>query len=347
MIDAAYLARKSFFAVGRTLKLRALAPKSLAGLGGILMLHRVSPENRSPLGVNAGLSVTPEFLDSLVVALKADGYDFIALDDLPERLARPQEKPFLAVTFDDGYKDNAEYAYPVLRRNHVPWTVYIAPGLVNSETFLWWELLELALVRMEAADGPFGRLSCRSAGEKAAAFARIQHWLLHDCPETDVPAFIRDLAGKAGMDAAGYGQAELLDWAAIRALSNDPLCTIGTHTMRHYHLARLSPEQLAIEFAEAHATLVRETGLEPQHVAYPYGYRIAVGRRETVEAGNRRYKTGVTTRHGMLFQGHAQDMTALPRISLNGLHQNAGDVRLMLSGITGLLASRRIGPVTL
>jgi peptidoglycan/xylan/chitin deacetylase (PgdA/CDA1 family) len=347
MIDAAYLARKSFFAFGRTLNLRTFAPKSMAGLGGILMLHRVSPQNRSPLGVNAGLSVTPEFLESLVAALKADGYDFIALDDVPQRLAKPQERPFLAVTFDDGYKDNAEHAYPVLRRHNAPWTVYIAPGLVNGDTFLWWELLELALIHMDEADGPFGRISCSSAGEKAAAFARIAHWLLHECPETEVPAFVRNFAGRVELDAAGYGLAELLDWPAIRALSKDPLCTIGTHTMRHFHLARLSLEQLDAEFAEAHQALVHETGLEPRHVAYPYGYRIAVGRREAEEASKRSYKTGVTTRHGMLFQGHAQDITALPRISLNGLHQNTGDVRLMLSGITGLLTSRRIGPVPL
>ncbi len=51
MIDAAHIARKTFFAMGRGLNLRALAPRSFAGLGGILMLHRVSPHVTGlPLG---------------------------------------------------------------------------------------------------------------------------------------------------------------------------------------------------------------------------------------------------------------------------------------------------------
>ena len=347
MIDAANLARKSFFAVGRTLNLRALAPRSLAGAGAILMLHRVSPQDRSLLGVNAGLSVTPEFLDKLVSSLKSDGYDFVALDDVPERLEKPDGKPFLAVTFDDGYKDNAAHAYPVLRRHDVPWTVYIAPGLVDGEAFLWWELLELALMKLEAAELPFVSLACQSMAEKAAAFGRIQEFLLRQLPEVEVPEFIRIFAGKAGIDATAYGSSELLDWNEIRALAKDPLCTIGNHTMRHHHLARLSPEALAAEFAQAHAALESRTGIAPRHVAYPYGYELAVGRRETEHADRLGYATGVTTRHGMLFGEHLTNMTALPRISVNGRHQNVGDVRLMLSGLTSFIAHRHGGPVTL
>lgn len=347
MIDAAHLARKSFFALSRTLNLRALAPKSLAGAGAILMLHRVSPENLSPLGVNAGLSVTPDFLNKLVGELKSDGYEFVALDDVPARLAKPESKPFLAVTFDDGYKDNAAHAYPVLRRHNVPWTVYIAPGLVDGEAFLWWELLELALMKLDAVELPFGTLVCKSTAEKSAAFNRIQEFLLLELPELEVPEFIRTFAAKAGIDARTFGETELLGWDKIRALTNDPLCTIGTHTMRHHHLARLDDEALTAEFAEAHATLESRTGAEPRHVAYPYGYELAVGRRETDHAGKLGYMTGVTTRHGMLFGEHLSDMTALPRISLNGRHQNVGDVRLMLSGLTSFIAHRHGGPVTL
>lgn len=347
MIDAAHLARKSFFAVGRTLNLRVLAPKSLAGVGAILMLHRVSPESRSPLGTNAGLSVTPEFLDELVLALKADGYEFIAMDAVPERLSTPARKPFLAVTFDDGYKDNAVHAYPVLRRHEVPWTVYIAPGLVEGKTFLWWELLEHALCKLETAQLPFGVITCRTMPEKVAAFERIQQFLLRELPETQVPEFIRNFAARAGIDATAYGVMELLDWDEIRALAKDPLCTIGTHTMSHYHLARLDVSDLTLEFANAHSAIERQTGIAPRHVAYPYGYELAVGHRETDEALRRGYKTGVTTRHGMVFPDHLGALTALPRISLNGRHQNVGDVRLMLSGLTSLMAHRHGGPVTL
>jgi peptidoglycan/xylan/chitin deacetylase (PgdA/CDA1 family) len=351
MIDAAHLARKTFFAMGRTLNLKALTPRSFAGVGGILMLHRVSPTDQSPLGVNRGLSVTPQFLDELIGALKHEGYDFVPMDEVPARVAKTNGKPFLAVTFDDGYKDNDDHAYPVLRRHNVPWTVYIAPGLMSGDTHLWWELAELALARRKeiavaCAQGALS-LKCDTVGEKLAAFGRIERHVMHDLPEESVAGFTRDVAKLAGINARAHNKAELMGWDAIRKIAQDPLCTIGTHTWHHYHLARLTDEVMEREFTLAMTAIELETGLKPRHVAYPYGYQLAVGKRETDTAERLGYATGVTTRHGMLFHDHAQSMTALPRISVNGKHQNVGDVRLMLSGITSWLAHRHGGAVTL
>ena len=351
MIDAAHIARKTFFAMGRGLNLRALAPRSFAGLGGILMLHRVSPHVTAPLGIHAGLSVTPTFLDELFPALKAEGYDLVTMDDLPERIANPTDRPFLAVTFDDGYTDNVEHAYPVLRRHNVPWTVYIAPGLVNGDTHLWWEIAEQAVAKCDhiSIETPLGLLSmsCSNAGEKISAFNQIQHHIMNDLPEAAVAGFARDMAAFAGMDPDAHNRSELMDWDQIREIARDPLCTIGTHTLHHYHLARLDDAALKREFSLAMAAIEAETGLRPKHVAYPYGYKQAVGRRETELAQTLGYATGVTTRHGMLFAEHHETMTALPRISVNGKHQNVGDVKLMLSGLTSWLAHRHGGPVTL
>ena len=351
MIDAAHIARKTFFAVGRGMNLRALAPRSFAGLGGILMLHRVSPRRTAPLGIHAGLSVTPKFLDELFPALRAEGYDFVAMDDVPERIAHPDGKPFLAVTFDDGYKDNSDFAFPVLRKHNIPWTVYIAPGLVNGDTHLWWEIAEMAVAKLDQITiaAPQGRLSlaCRTGADKISAFNRIQHHIMHDMPEESVALFTRDLATLAGIDPDAHNRSELMDWNQIRAISLDPLCTIGSHTLHHFHLARLNDAALKREFALAIAAIEMETGIKPKHVAYPYGYKHAVGWRETELAGNLGHATGVTTRHGMLFAQHREVMTALPRISVNGKHQNVGDVKLMLSGLTSCLAHRHGGPVTL
>jgi peptidoglycan/xylan/chitin deacetylase (PgdA/CDA1 family) len=351
MIDAAHIARKTFFAMGRGLNLRALAPRSFAGVGGILMLHRVSPHVTAPLGIHAGLSVTPGFLDELFPALGAEGYDFIPMDDVPGRIANPTDRPFLAVTFDDGYTDNFDHGYPVLRRHNVPWTVYIAPGLINGDSHLWWEIAEQAVAKCDqiAINSPNGKLSvtCGNAGEKIRAFNSIQRHIMNDMPEEAVVRFTRELAALAGIDPDAHNKSELMDWDQIRAIARDPLCTIGTHTLHHYHLARLDETALQREFSIAMNAIEAETGLRPKHVAYPYGYKQAVGPRETGAAQAFGYETGVTTRHGMLFQEHRENMTALPRISVNGKHQNVGDVKLMLSGLTSFLAHRHGGPVTL
>lgn len=351
MIDAAHIARKSFFAVGRTLNLRALAPRSFAGVGGILMLHRVAPNDPAPLGIHSGLCVTPAFLDILFPALAAEGYDFVTMDEVPDRIANATDRPFLAVTFDDGYKDNALHAFPVLSRHTVPWTVYIAPGLVNGETHLWWEIAEAAVAKLDAVTiaTRTGQLTLetRTTTEKLAAFNRIQQHVMTELPEELVASFTRELARMAGIDPYAHNKSELMDWNQIRSIAADPLCTIGCHTQHHYHLARLGTQALRVEFSAAMAAIELETGLRPAHVAYPYGYKQAVGQRETELAKQLGYATGVTTRHGMLFAEHSEAMTALPRISVNGKHQNVGDVKLMLSGITSFMAHKHGGAVTL
>lgn len=151
----------------------------------------------------------------------------------------------------------------------------------------------------------------------------------------------------AGIDPYAHNRSELMDWDQIRSATADPLCTIGCHTQHHYHLARLGATAMKREFSASMAAIELETGLKPKHVAYPYGYKQAAGMRETEMARELGFATGVTTRHGMLFAEHRGAMTALPRISVNGKHQNIGDVKLMLSGITSFLEHRRAGPVTL
>ena len=74
-------------------------------------------------------------------------------------------------------------------------------------------------------------------------------------------------------------------------------------------------------------------------MAYPYGYASAVGPREVALAKEAGYVSAVTTRHGVLQQGHANHLTALPRISVNGRYQRLGHLKTMLSGITTPLAN--------
>jgi len=69
-----------------------------------------------------------------------------------------------------------------------------------------------------------------------------------------------------------------------------------------------------------------------QHLAYPYGDRLAAGAREFALAATAGYKTAVTTRPGMMFPENAGHLTALPRVSLNGNYQNARVLPVLTSG---------------
>lgn len=350
MIDIAHTARKSFFALSRLTGMHHFAPASLSGVGGILMLHRVSTQPRSPLGVNDHLSVTPYFLEKTIIALKRDGYEFIAMDNVPQAIGTERAKRFIAVTFDDGYLDNYQNAYPILRKHNIPYTVYIAPGLINGDVHLWWEIIEqVVAIRSDIVlPSRHGRehFECNTKAEKLATLRALQNNIVHKMPEEQQATFIRDLAQLAGIDCVAHNSAELMNWNQVREIAKDPLCTIGAHTYSHFHLKKLSDDTIWKEIEQCQIALDLETGMLPKHLAYPYGYAAAIGSREVAIAGAAGYKTGVTTRHGMLFSKHEYSPMALPRISLNGRHQNVSDVRTMLAGLTGLLANGRKNVVT-
>src|SRR5215216_5699858 len=116
------------------------------GAGVILMLHHVRPRGRRKFAPNQVLEITPEFLELALVELRREGFDLIPLDLVPERLqSGPSDRPFAALTFDDGYRDNVEYAWPVLRRHNVPWTVFVATDFLGGNGRLWWLELEYAI----------------------------------------------------------------------------------------------------------------------------------------------------------------------------------------------------------
>jgi peptidoglycan/xylan/chitin deacetylase (PgdA/CDA1 family) len=91
----------------------------------ILMYHRVEampPDTRHPKNY-----VSPALFGEQVEALLAWGYEPVRFHDwiaYREHAARIPRKPFI-VTFDDGYLDFATNAWPILRRLHVPATVFV------------------------------------------------------------------------------------------------------------------------------------------------------------------------------------------------------------------------------
>src|SRR5205814_6756860 len=88
----------------------------------ILMLHRVRPHQSRQFAPNQALEITPAFLDAVLTELRREGFELIALDAVSDRLRLHQKiRPFAVLTFDDGYRDNIEHAWPVLKCHNALW----------------------------------------------------------------------------------------------------------------------------------------------------------------------------------------------------------------------------------
>ncbi|PSC05428.1 polysaccharide deacetylase [Alsobacter soli] len=308
------------------------------------MLHHVRPWMERAYAPNRLLEVTPAFLDQALAHAAELGFRFVTLDEAVDRVERGGEgAPVLAITFDDGYRDNLEYALPVLRRHGAPATVFVTPGFAERQVGLWWCDLEGAIGRADRVRLSIGEerfdLPAGAAVEKSAAFETL-YWRLRGLPEGEMLAVIGRLAAEQGIDSLATTERLCLDWDGLRRLAADPLIAVGAHTMTHPMLAKHDAAVARAEIAESRAAIERELGQAVRHLAYPVGDPTSAGPREFAMARELGFRSAVTTRPGMLFPEHAGALTALPRLSVNGLFQNVGQFEALLSGVPFWLWNR-------
>lgn len=314
---------------------RFLAPLT-RGVGVIFMLHRVRPAPVGELGPNRILEVTPEFLDETIDVVKSKGFDIVSLDDAHARLAEGDfDRPFASFTFDDGYRDNRDYAYPIFKRHDLPFTIYVPTDYPDGRGDLWWLKLEAVIAATEAIslriEGVATRLETRTPAQRDEVFARV-YWWLRSLPEADARAIVDDLCRAHGIDSRTLCRDLIMTWDELRELCRDPLVTIGAHTRRHMALAKLSISEARLEVEESLHRLEKELARPIRHFSFPYGDETSAGPREFELVSELGFATAVTTRKGLLYPEHANSPTALPRLSLNGDFQSARYVKVMMTG---------------
>src|SRR5262245_6182798 len=102
------------------------------GIGAILMLQHVRPEQPASFEPNRFVKVTPHFLDETVRHVRASGFEIISLDETHFRLIEGEYRnPFVCFTFNDGYRENLEYAYPIFMRHDLPFAIFVQTDYVD------------------------------------------------------------------------------------------------------------------------------------------------------------------------------------------------------------------------
>lgn len=312
------------------------------GRGAIFTLHHVRPKQPRGFDPNAHLEITPEFLDIAITTLKRDGYRFIALDALPAHLASDDPQPVAVFTLDDGYRNNLDHAAPVFVRHGVPFTVFVAGGFIDRTHTLWWETLADLLERQSSLTFDFGTgdetVALDGMQQKQAAFDRFAAWL-HSIDEATAIDRLNRAAQASGIDALEITAALTLDEAGLKTLVDNPLASLGAHTISHRSMARLNDETAGAEMDRSARRVKEITGDRPTSLAYPYGFATAVSARDHRLAANLGFTTAVTTQPGTL--SDIVNTAALPRISLNGHFQKASYVSALASGIAFKLMGAR------
>lgn len=306
------------------------------GAGVIFMLHQVRPDPPQPFEPNRILRVRPDFLEDVITTIVDAGFDVISLDDIGARLRHPTEQPFACFTLDDGYRDNREYAYPIFKRHGLPFAIYVPADFADGKGDFWWLTLERVLRAAPhitlAMNGEGRHFPLGSVREKEIAYREI-YWWLRAIPEDLARAAVAELARSQNIDPHATRADLVMTWEELRDLAKDPLVTIGAHTKSHLALGKLCEADARAEMAESILRIESELERPCRHFSYPYGCENSAGPREFRIAKELNLATAVTTRKGLIYPEHADALTALPRLSLNGDFQELRYVKALLSGV--------------
>ena len=164
------------------------------------MLHHVRPnKDKHGFAPNAGLEITPEFLDTVLSHFKARGIEFVSFAEGIRRTKLGiSQKSFAVFTLDDGYLDNFEHAWPIFKRHECPFTIFIASDITDGTSELWWQILEQAIAASSSIDAKIKgeAISCKvaSAGQKQQAYEELYKRVRWELEEAEQRKWIRAFA---------------------------------------------------------------------------------------------------------------------------------------------------------
>lgn len=314
---------------------RVLRP-IFGGVGTIFMLHHVRPAHAGLFQPNRHLEITPDFLRATLAYIRASDIDIITPDELQRRLAEQDfSRRFACFTCDDGYRDNRDYALPAMQDFDAPLAVYVTSDFAEGTGRLWWIALERLVDKASAIEAPIDgdmvRLDTSNPVGKEMAFDRLHGWL-RKLPDADLRREMTALCAAHGIDEDAISGELCMSWDELKSFAADPLVTIGTHSVSHGNLSKQSESDALHELISSRTRIEAELQRPAVHLAYPYGDRCAAGPREFALARQAGYATAVTTRPGVIFADNAEQLTALPRVSLNGNYQDKRYLPVLTSG---------------
>jgi peptidoglycan/xylan/chitin deacetylase (PgdA/CDA1 family) len=241
-------------------------------LVAILRYHSVSTTSSgSYFYVNPRISIPPDAFDAQMAFL-AGRYRCLRLDEVVEALRGGRELPrnAVVVTFDDGYRDNYEYAYPILRRHGIPATFYVVTGCLDGGEPLW-----TAEIRRLVHDARRPRMTdpithaqyelATPAGREAAISA-IKRYLVRQ-PRAERNATLAELRARADATARPERRT-MMTWAEVREMAQNGM-DVGAHTVSHPRLPAMPLDEAEREIRDSRAELTSRLGRPVAHFSYP------------------------------------------------------------------------------
>jgi len=204
----------------------------------------------------------------------------------------------VALTFDDGYRDNLDLAAPELERRGMAATFFLVPRLLDRRLDPWWETAAWAVNESTASEVAVGdrRLPLATPAERKTARGAVAELLKRrnrQRREDTLGDLVERLAPPPREDLAEL----FLDWDGARTLAGRGF-EIGSHSRDHCILSEETAGVQRDDLGESRAMLEEHLGVSISTIAYPNGTNRDYDAATLAAARNAGYAHGVTTRKG-------------------------------------------------
>lgn len=268
----------------------------------ILLYHGVS-ENfiKGPVRNSKNLHIDAATFRRHIRYLKKKKYNIISVDDLGDIIAAGKEIPIytVAITFDDGYRNVFDNAYPILQEYGISWSMFLTSGLMFDDGWLWLDKLEymVATTKTEKVDILGQGYSLKSDRLKSKFFNFITN-RLKNVDEESMSRIMEELILKLEVNVPQHppGEYRLMNYEQVRQMARDKSVSFGAHTSRHTILILEKAEKAKRIILESKKQISEQLGQEIRLFSYPNGSYNSQIKEMVREAG---FKCALTTNYGM------------------------------------------------
>ena len=245
-------------------------------------------------------------------------FDLIRIHDLDHIWKSPRGR-YVLITFDDGYLDNYEWAFPLLRAYNSPATFFLTTGFLDERKMAWWDEISW-MVRSSSQStlnlAPWSEqefsLEPTEQSQTIKSLLQIYKGLSGEQTEDFMNA-LADATG-SGRCPAEIADRVWMDWEMIREMSEAGM-DIGGHTVNHPILSNHPEETQRFEVQHCKHRIETELNQSISAFSYPVGARNSfdqLTRKCLDESG---YRWGFSYYGGYSTLGE-HDPLDLPRIAI-------------------------------
>jgi len=274
---------------------------------GLLILgyHRVLPKKHPEDELmQPGMKIRPETLEMHIQVLKQH-FQIVSLSEwiCKARAGEELPKKSVALTFDDGWIDNYEYAYPILKREQVPSTIFLVSSMIGTNKQFWPERVSKIISHIRSMKG-------QVFDEKQLAwfdYYKLDITNLRSFDEDVLSDFIsrlkefsdediyESLRVFSDVERQSIFQPQILNKEQLLEMKSSGLVSYGAHTRSHYRLNKIQDQQLLeSETLGCKKDLESMLGINVSGFCYPNGDFNA----NTVDVLKKEYQYSCTTEKG-------------------------------------------------